>query len=705
MRKIFIKSVLALLGLMIFANMATAQNYYDFKSGQLYYRIMDEIAKTAIVVSELDPTSGVAYNDGNYPIGAITIPATVVNPNNNNTYSVKQIAMGAFILSLGLNSVNISEGIEYIGTGAFSGCMNLNSINIPASVNTIGETAFAMAKGGFIVHEDNQHFSSQDGILFDKYKTTLIFCGTGKSGAYTIPATVKKIDKTAFMFCAELTSITLPQILETIGERAFESCYKLDYINLPASLTRIGEEAFLGCDGLIAFTVEQGNTAFTAIDGVLFTFDKTSLLYYPFAKTSTRYSIPNTVTRIANMAFNGNYDKVGSLIQIVIPASVLNIGDYAFAERTNLQSIRCKANNAATISIGIDVFINVPKNSCTLYVPTGSKASYQAAPQWQDFTNIVEQDIEIYPVWVGGVQVNEDNASAITGLGIEGNVNYDPDSKTLTLDGATITGYRTIGPTNNQNLYNIFSNDNININVIGTNSLKLEKDVYDDQLYGCGIGAYYSGYKDVNLMGNGILNIEPNVNSDYGVYENYGIVGDSILLDGSIVLNIVSPDYGIKSNKAISISKNVSLEITTDVTNNGRALEVPIGQLVIDNSDERIIKQGDDAASATPTPSLTMQDDGTTSRSKPYVKIEPSTSGIVNATTKGIEVRGGKGYINIETNSGVSSTERLVSIYDLSGRLVRTAALTSEGDLLSISIHTGIYIVRIGNSAEKVVVW
>jgi len=50
MRKIFIKSVLALLGLMIFANMATAQNYYDFKSGQLYYRIMDEIAKTAIVV-------------------------------------------------------------------------------------------------------------------------------------------------------------------------------------------------------------------------------------------------------------------------------------------------------------------------------------------------------------------------------------------------------------------------------------------------------------------------------------------------------------------------------------------------------------------------------------------------------------------------------------------------------------------------------
>jgi hypothetical protein len=37
-------------------------------------------------------------------------------------------------------------------------------------------------------------------------------------------------------------------------------------------------------------------------------------------------------------------------------------------------------------------FYGVNKTKCTLYVPTGSKALYQAATQWKDFTNIVELD-------------------------------------------------------------------------------------------------------------------------------------------------------------------------------------------------------------------------------------------------------------------------------------------------------------------------
>jgi hypothetical protein len=36
-----------------------------------------------------------------------------------------------------------------------------------------------------------------------------------------------------------------------------------------------------------------------------------------------------------------------------------------------------------------DVFSFVNKSTCTLYVPTGSKALYQAANQWKDFTNIL----------------------------------------------------------------------------------------------------------------------------------------------------------------------------------------------------------------------------------------------------------------------------------------------------------------------------
>ncbi|HRR59030.1 MAG TPA: T9SS type A sorting domain-containing protein [Paludibacteraceae bacterium] len=229
-------------------------------------------------------------------------------------------------------------------------------------------------------------------------------------------------------------------------------------------------------------------------------------------------------------------------------------------------------------------------------------------------------ELENYPLWVSGVQVTSANASAITGEGITGSVSYNDATKTLTLNNATITGYHAVGPTHNQSLYNIYSNDNITINVIGTNNLKIDKYSYDDQLWGCGIYAYNFGYKDVNLMGYGTLNIETNVYSEF-YFGNSCIVGESISIGGLITLNINSSDYGIYSNKAISISGGASLEITTNATIGGRAIQVPKGKLTIDNISDRIIMQGNDAEAAISSPSLTMQDDGTISWSKPYVKI------------------------------------------------------------------------------------
>lgn len=45
-----------------------------------------------------------------------------------------------------------------------------------------------------------------------------------------------------------------------------------------------------------------------------------------------------------------------------------------------------------------------------------------------------------YDLWVGGVRVTSENAGGITGANITGTVSYDHDTKTLTLNNATITG-------------------------------------------------------------------------------------------------------------------------------------------------------------------------------------------------------------------------------------------------------------------------
>jgi hypothetical protein len=57
-----------------------------------------------------------------------------------------------------------------------------------------------------------------------------------------------------------------------------------------------------------------------------------------------------------------------------------------------LKSIYAYANIPVDLSRSPNVFSNVNKSSCTLYVPYGSKSAYQVANQWKDFTNIIEKD-------------------------------------------------------------------------------------------------------------------------------------------------------------------------------------------------------------------------------------------------------------------------------------------------------------------------
>ncbi|MBR3390642.1 MAG: hypothetical protein IKI48_00875 [Prevotella sp.] len=54
------------------------------------------------------------------------------------------------------------------------------------------------------------------------------------------------------------------------------------------------------------------------------------------------------------------------------------------------------------------VFNNVPKNTCTLHVPIGSKVKYQAADVWKDFLNIVE-DLPTGIVSIDNSQLTIDN--------------------------------------------------------------------------------------------------------------------------------------------------------------------------------------------------------------------------------------------------------------------------------------------------------
>lgn len=111
---------------------------------------------------------------------------------------VTSIEDRAFEECSGLTSVALPDSLTSIGDDAFSGCMDLTSVTIPNGVTSIGEQAFFISRltsvelpasvtsigqqafdacyslASITVDSDNMAFSSEDGVLFDKAKATLL---------------------------------------------------------------------------------------------------------------------------------------------------------------------------------------------------------------------------------------------------------------------------------------------------------------------------------------------------------------------------------------------------------------------------------------------------------------------------------------------------------------------------------------------------
>lgn len=140
--------------------------------------------------------------------------------------SITVIGSGAFYCCYGLISVTLPKSLTKIGIRAFYYCKALTSVVIPGSVTEIGEGAFSDCENliEILVDDNNQCYSSIDGVLFNKEITALVQCPASKSGEYIVPVSVIEIDAVAFSNCIGLTSVILPESLTEIGRSAFYYC-------------------------------------------------------------------------------------------------------------------------------------------------------------------------------------------------------------------------------------------------------------------------------------------------------------------------------------------------------------------------------------------------------------------------------------------------------------------------------------------------
>lgn len=143
--------------------------------------------------------------------------------------------------------------------------------------------------------------------------------------------------------CPRLRQILLPASAVALERNALARCTALVALTVSAGIESLLPSE--GCSSLGTITASGANTAFTAIDGVLFNSAGTSIVWFPLGKTGD-YTLPSTVTHIGEDAFTGTQIK-----SLKIPASVTGIGRGAFAGSA-LEEIYMP-DNLANISEGL----------------------------------------------------------------------------------------------------------------------------------------------------------------------------------------------------------------------------------------------------------------------------------------------------------------------------------------------------------------
>jgi len=231
------------------------------------------------------------------------------------------------------------ENLKSIKNYAFTKCGLSGQLTFPASLrDTIGISAFAYCE-------------NLTGIDF----AATSFIGTS-----------------AFQSCSGLTGdIVLPDSVFTVKSWAFADCKNVNSVSIPSTLNEIESTAFCGCGGL--FSVNTENQTYSAKDGVLYSYDETTLYQCPVSKTGI-LEVPSNIMSIATYAFanctkltnvilpsdlwfvedNAFYGCTGLTGNFLIPASLFYIGLNVFEDCNNIQGFTIADNNTTfTFSDGV----------------------------------------------------------------------------------------------------------------------------------------------------------------------------------------------------------------------------------------------------------------------------------------------------------------------------------------------------------------
>lgn len=292
-----------------------------------------------------------------------------------------------------LDYLEIPEGIEEIGQRAFEECSIFEEVKLPSSIKTIGFTLACTTKK-FIVAEDNENYTSVDGMLLSKDKKILYkFCQPInskkvimdlpieiiKQGAFKtnynqfqdnskyfidelyLPKSLRIVEREAFSYCQYIKKIVFTNKIEFIANYAFTYCNDLETIELSETNSDIclppicycdnlkeviikgnylisdeyaWNRHFIECFKLNDIVVTNNNQYLTSIDGNLYSKDKTIMYCYANGKRETEFRVPSFVKKLGATVFN----SANNLRKVIIPSSV-EVLDCTYLFSTKIKKI------------------------------------------------------------------------------------------------------------------------------------------------------------------------------------------------------------------------------------------------------------------------------------------------------------------------------------------------------------------------------
>ncbi|WP_283653784.1 leucine-rich repeat protein [Paenibacillus sp. RC334] len=344
-------------------------------------------------------------------IRSVEIPDSVTSIGDEAFWGsrIASVKLGSGLLTIGqrgfaetlISSVVIPDSVTTLGYAAFAENAKLANVSIGKGVTQMGQQAFDSTESSSLknieVSVGNTAFSSQDGVLFNKDKTTLVRypAGDGRD-AYTIPDTVTKIEDFAFHVAANLSSITLTDGLQSIGNQAFDSSVSLLSLTIPNSVKTIGKAAFTHSDKLEKVNLGDGveelgayafayNFKLTSIDlgkGV----KKIGDYAFQYNSSLVEITFPDQVQSLGSNVL-GNSERL-SIVNI--GKGVTSIGGNPFASSLMIKSVNVAQDNDFYASED-GVLLDKAKTNLILYPAAKPDASYQIPATVKEISNYAFQ--------------------------------------------------------------------------------------------------------------------------------------------------------------------------------------------------------------------------------------------------------------------------------------------------------------------------